>query len=251
VAGLLEMAAVTEARAWLAFFEEHAADLFPRLGEGWLALLRLGVLALEGELHEASELLGRTPLEIGSRRVNHARLLLAEAALAEGRPEMARAVLAPLDRQDAFGRERIAWLHLRLGEWDAAEVYILPMVQKEAHRSGRSLANVLYGALLLARGKDKAAAEVFALLPDRDFPRTWTLGAYDESGRLGGGDVVPSWLFPWERRDLERHRALLRHVRGDHERARRHRAEAEAVMRRSVSRDRDLPGPPQSPLIRF
>jgi hypothetical protein len=57
------------------------------------------------------------------------------------------------------------------------------------------------------------------MLPDTENPRTWTLGSYHLSGRLGGGDVNKYLCraLPWERRQLGRHLALLARAQKDAE----------------------------------
>ena len=79
------------------------------------------------------------------------------------------------------------------------------------------MTNFLQGAWLLLNGRPEAASRTFEMLPADTPPRTWTLGSYYAAGRLGDGDVdrYLSDAFPWERRWLYTHMALLARVRGD------------------------------------
>jgi len=182
-----------------------------------LEACRISVLAAQGDLDTSTRLFGELAATPTDRVYNGARLALARARFAQGRAGDAVGVLQPRGGNDAFACEHRAWFHLMGGDSDAAEVELKPLLAAGRHRQGRDLTNFLHGAQLLMNRRERQAQRVFSLLPPSPTPRTWTLGSQYAAGRLGDGDVnrYLASAFPWERRHLYAHMALLARVRGD------------------------------------
>ena len=175
------------------------------------------ICALEGDLPTSAALLEELDPDSNDRLYNSARLTLTRAIFATGRTRDALQAMRPRHEGDDFAREHRAWLHLMARNSRSAERELAPLLAKGRHREGRDMTNFLQGAWLLLNGRPEAASRTFEMLPADTPPRTWTLGSYYAAGRLGDGDVdrYLSDAFPWERRWLYTHMALLARVRGD------------------------------------
>jgi hypothetical protein len=189
-------------------------------GERWqphVSCCRASEAALAGALEEAEELLYPDRSKSGDplfRPFNSARLILARAAWADSKKGLTRRALRLQGKRDTFAQEHQAWFALLDGDTRHAERNLRSFVERGHHLSGRNLSNFLYGALQISCGDDTGARRTFEALPDAQWPRTWTLGSYLASGRLGGGEIEAylARAFPWERRVLASHRELLEAV---------------------------------------
>ena len=163
--------------------------------------------ALGGDLEGAFAQLFETESRPSDRPFNSARLWLARAASPANPGGMVQRALKQRSLRDTFAREHLAWFALESGDLRKAETYLHPFVQSGQHRSGRNLSNFLYGCLLLHRGDLAPAMHIFSALPSVQWPRTWTLGSYLASGRLGNGSVerYRQAALPWEQAVLDSH----------------------------------------------
>ena len=170
---------------------------------------RSALLALEGELESARELLHSANGSVNDRAYNSARLWLARAARSRG--ESALSYLPRRGSKDTFAREHRAWFALLEDEPDLARAELEPLVERGDHTTGRNMVNFLHGTALLQRGETPAARLVFGHLDVVAWPRSWTLGSHLARGTLGMGNVAAyrASAFDYEKRSLERHQELL------------------------------------------
>jgi serine/threonine-protein kinase len=145
-----------------------------------------------------------------ARIFNGARLIVARSLFEAGATDDARRCLRPRGVDDRIAHERRAWLALLRGNADDAVRALKPLVEADAHCSGRDMSNFLYGAAQLMAGKRRQAKHTFEMLPATDWPRTWTLGSYAATERLplDGADSYLDICLPWERRQLYEHQAI-------------------------------------------
>jgi serine/threonine-protein kinase len=182
-----------------------------------LSLLRSSVLAAGGEHSDAERLFASVSPDPFDRIYNSVRLVKAHACFDGGKASRAFQLLKPLGPEERFAREHQAWFHLKQGDTRGASRQLEILVKRGDHRAGRNLCNFLYGALLIMKGREDAAREVFAALPLARWPRTWTLGSHYALGRLGDGrlESYVQHAFPYERKCLKRHAELLARARGE------------------------------------
>jgi serine/threonine-protein kinase len=190
-----------------------------KLAPSFLAACSASLCTLQRRLDLAENIFATLVPDEADRLYNGTRLRLAYAQFSSGSTAAALRTLRQVSPGDFFACEHRAWLYLLLGESDAAFAEVSPLIEQGNHKRPRDLCNFLYCAALLGQGKTCLAREIAALLPDTEYPRTWTLGSYHLSGRLGGGDVNQYLLraHPWERRQLGRHLALLAKIQDDAE----------------------------------
>lgn len=171
--------------------------------------------ALRGDLDRASAaLMDRTDEGPPERISNSARLWIARACRQHGESAILFRTLKPTGMRDSFAREHTAWFSLLHGDVDQATRVLRPLIARNDHLRGRNLANFLHGATLLARQREGEARQVFERLPAERWPRTWTLGSYYATERLGSAGVhgYLEEAFPWELTQLQHHRELLLQV---------------------------------------
>jgi tetratricopeptide (TPR) repeat protein len=180
-------------------------------------LSRSAVLAAAGDLEEADSLLSSVPPDPSDRVYNSARLLHASACFQRGEYARTFKRLRPLGPQERFSREHLAWFYLQLGDAAAAEKQLAPLLERNDHRTGKTLCNFLNGVALILRGREEEALRVFSHLPGVPWPRTWTLGSHYALGRLGNGslEAYVRGAFPFERKTLATHAELLARARGE------------------------------------
>ena len=210
----LELGEPERARAMLEVADDFPASVSRRRLETAKRLCSISVLAVEGDTDKAEQLLAAVPPDPADRAFNSARFYLAQAFSNEGRPAKSVRILRRVSGNDSFAREQQVWHLLVSGEPDRAARELEPFLRRNDHASGRNLANFLVGCLAMLRGERDQAIETFAALKPMRWPRTWTLGSYYASGRLGDGDlsVYLDEALPWERRNLVSHMRLLESV---------------------------------------
>ncbi len=177
-----------------------------------VAYARSALLALDGDLETAKELLQSDDGNVNDRAYNSARLWLARAARSRGSSALAH--LPRKGSRDTFAREHRAWFALLEQEPALARSELDPLVERGDHTSGRNMVNFLHGASLLERGEVPSARIVFGALDIVPWPRTWTLGSHLARGTLGMGslEAYQAAAFDFEIQSLKRHRELLSSV---------------------------------------
>ena len=215
---LMELEAPDLAIQVLDSAEERLGPEF-KLAPSFLAACRSSTCTLEGRLELAEKIFATLIPDAADRLYNGTRLRLAHAQFSRGSTAAALRTLRQVSPSDFFAREQRAWLYLQLGDADEALIELSPLIEQGNHKRPRDLCNFLYCAALLRQGKSYLAREIAGLLPETEYPRTWTLGSYHLSSRLGGGDVNKylSRALPWERRQLGRQLALLAKTQDDAE----------------------------------
>jgi serine/threonine-protein kinase len=188
-----------------------------RVASSFVKACRASIVAVHGQVDEAVAIFNTLVPDPADRVYNGTRLRVAHACKAAGRASAALKILRPLTSKDHFACEHRAWLHLEEDEADEAMSDLAPLVQAGHHLRGRDMTNFLYCAVLVRHGRTSVARQIAGALPAVQWPRTWTLGSYHLSGRLGGGDIgrYRDEALPWERRQLARHLALLARCEGD------------------------------------
>jgi len=179
-------------------------------------LCRSAIRAAAGDLDGAESTFAACDPDAPDRAYNEARMFIVRSMIDAGKPDRALRFLERLGPQDSPAREQQAWAHLELGEPRRAAAVLEPLIARNDHKSGRNLANLLHGAVLLAGGREEAAMGVFALLDAAPWPRTWTLGSHYFLEALGGGSLQAylAGAFAWEKLHLRRQARLLAKVQG-------------------------------------
>ena len=206
---LLELDALETAEAFLEESRAEIADKGGRFGAVQVAC-ESAVWAMRGELDQAAVKFGALAADATNRVNNAARLWLARAAWRNDAPAIVERALQRHTPGDTFAREHLAWFALLAGDPERAAREMEPLVERGDHREGRNLSNVLVGCTEAALGRPDEAYAIFELLPQERWPRTWTLGSYLATSRLGPSDESYDDLaFYWELENLRRHRRLV------------------------------------------